>query len=107
MAECHHSKCQYYGGFVEGDNLETMNSKLIDDEGKGIEIGISDLLNEDSLMDEQLLKKKRKFELDCEEGLCTNACNDRLMEFVRVEEVGEENAAKILLYESKDILYGN
>lgn len=90
---------------VEVDGLETINSKLTDDDGCGIEIGIPDLLSSEHLTDVVLMQKKAEFEKDCEEDEPYNVCSGRAIEFVRVEDSGNDYIAKFSLYEYEEYCY--
>lgn len=92
---------------ADGDDLGTINSKLTADDGCGIEIGIPDLLSEEHLTDEVLMQKKAEFGKDCEEDEPYNVCSGRAIEFVRVEDSGDNYIAKFSLYEYEDYNYGD
>lgn len=92
---------------VEVDGLETINRKLTDDDGDGVVIGIPDLLSAEYLKDEVLLQKKAEFEKDSEEGELYNVSAERAIEFVRVEDSGDEYIAKFSLYEYEEYCYAD
>lgn len=92
---------------ADGDDLGTINSKLTADDGCGIEIGIPDLLSTEHLSDEQLMQKKAEFEKDDEEDEPCNVCSGRAIEFVRVEDSGDNYIAKFSLYEYEDYCYAD
>lgn len=92
---------------VEVDGLETINRKLTDDDGYGVVIGIPDLLSAEYLKDEVLMQKKSEFEKDSEEGDLYNVCTGRAIEFVRVEDSGDDYIAKFSLYEYEEYYYAD
>lgn len=92
---------------ADGDDLETINSKLTDEEGCGIEIGIPDLLSTEHLTDEVLMQKKAEFEKDCDEDEPYNVSAGRAIEFVRVEDSGDDYIGKFSLYEYEEYCYAD
>ncbi len=92
---------------ADGDDPETINSKLTDDEGDGVLIGIPDLLSVEHLTDEVLMQKKAEFEKDCDEDEPYNVCTGRSIEFVRVEDSGDDYIAKFSLYEYEEYCYAD
>ncbi len=92
---------------ADGDDLKTINSKLKDDKGNGVEIGIPDLLSAEYLKDEVLMQKKAEFDKDCEEDEPYNVSSGRAIEFVRVEESGDDYIAKFSLYEYEEYCYAD
>lgn len=92
---------------TDGDDLETINSKLTDEKCCGIEIGIPDLLSTEHLSDEQLVQKRNDFGKDCEEDEPYNVCTGRAIEFVRVEDSGDDYIAKFSLYEYEEYCYAD
>lgn len=92
---------------AESDDPKTISSKLTDAEGKGIGIGISDLLAPEFLKDELLVQKKTQFEQDCEDEMYDEAITGRAIEFVKVEASGDDYTAKFSLYEFEDSYYAD
>lgn len=89
----------------EGDDLDVMNSKLMGDDEKGIQIGIPDLLDEEHLKEEGLQVQKRQYEERIQTEDDEYLCKGRWISFVRVEISKEGYVAKFSLYEYEDYRY--